>query len=332
MPDCSELAHPEIRWTAGTAGDFSRLRDFLVLNSPESGLTELLAAWNNRHLQVPDAPKLLNVEPTNHCNLKCIMCPRDKMTRAQGRMSLELFQQILHQASVQGVEQIVLNGYGEPFLHPEIFTMLKLLRNSGVQGRMYTNAQLLKPEYIEKLSAFPPHHLTISLDGFSQKTYEKIRRNGQYERVIANLEDLLQSRKSWAQTMKITLQQIQMPETKSESEGFKDFWQGRVDEISLPAMHNWGGHFADTERSLLQSRVRFPCKELWRTMMIFWDGRVSICCAAFDDDLIVGDLQKESLDEIWQGDKYRELRRLHAENRAGEIALCRHCDMWKYYG
>lgn len=326
-----ELAHPEIRWTLGTAEDFSLLSNFLTAYSPSLSLKELLDAWNNRHLALANAPKLLNIEPSNYCNLKCIMCPRDKMTRPQGKMSMELFSSILTQAAEMGIEQIVLTGYGEPFLHPDIFQMLKLLRQSGLQSRMYTNAQLLCPDYIDKLSSNPPCHLTISLDGINPQTYEKIRRNGNFHKVMDNLNYLLESRKSWALPMKISLRITQMPETSSDIDHYLQFWQERIEEIELVPMHNWGGQ-VDGYRHMPDQSLRFPCKELWRTMAIFWDGRVTICCAAFDDHLIVGDLKKESLQNIWTGKGYTALRKLHATNKADQIELCRSCDVWQTYG
>jgi sulfatase maturation enzyme AslB (radical SAM superfamily) len=41
-------------------------------------------------LTVSGFPKYLVIEPTNRCNLNCIMCPRGEMTRSQGFMDFEL--------------------------------------------------------------------------------------------------------------------------------------------------------------------------------------------------------------------------------------------------
>jgi MoaA/NifB/PqqE/SkfB family radical SAM enzyme len=69
--------------------------------------------------RVPGLPRILMIEPTNECNLRCPLCPTGAGTlrRPKGFMALELYRSIL--AELDGaLERLMLYNYGEPFLHP----------------------------------------------------------------------------------------------------------------------------------------------------------------------------------------------------------------------
>ena len=56
------------------------------------------------------------------------------------------------------------------------------------------------------------------------------------------------------------------------------------------------------------------------------DGRVFPCCQSYMlDGEPVGDLRESALEDIFNSDEMRRLRRLHAEGRAGEIDMCARC-------
>ncbi|HVD91108.1 MAG TPA: SPASM domain-containing protein, partial [Vicinamibacterales bacterium] len=55
------------------------------------------------------------------------------------------------------------------------------------------------------------------------------------------------------------------------------------------------------------------------------DGRVSLCCADFDGRTILGDVNGASIEEIWNGEPYREARRLHLESGGPDV--CQSCDL-----
>jgi len=53
----------------------------------------------------------IRVEPTNICNGKCIMCPREKMKRPQGILDVGLYRRIVDQAVEAGARQISLENW-----------------------------------------------------------------------------------------------------------------------------------------------------------------------------------------------------------------------------
>jgi radical SAM protein with 4Fe4S-binding SPASM domain len=150
---------------------------------------------------------------------------------------------------------------------------------------------------------------------------------------MKNLHTLLSIREEYPDIdMKVSLQIIRMDETETEIEEFKASWSDRVDEISIPNVHNWGGVFEEAGPLRGQELERFPCRELWRTMMVFCDGSTSICCAVFDNNMNMGNAKDKSLREIWTSPEYQRLRKLHLDGKYDQIDICKDCNMWKVQG
>ena len=331
------LNRPEVRWTTGSSKDFQTTKELLNTvraDSPEiPELNSLINSYNQIMVNHLPMPTMVNIEPTNKCNLKCIMCPRDEMERTLGVMELDVYKKVIDQCVESGVTQITLNGYGEPFIAKQIFEMIDYTMRSSLNLKINTNGHYLNSKNIEKLLDNPPHHLSISLDGATKETYEKVRVNGRFERLMSNLEALLIAReKRGNHSMKITLQIIRMDETEQEIEDFVNQWKDRVDEISIPNVHNWGGQFEEAGNLSKMKVDRFPCKELWRTMMVFQDGSTSICCAVFDNNMNMGNINNQHLSDIWQSENYNQLRQHHLDGNYHLIDICKDCNMWKAYG
>lgn len=335
QPQTAELSRPELRWTTGTSQDCQLVSKMLETANREdlSSLRAMMKVHEKIQTDYLPMPTMVNIEPTNKCNLKCVMCPRDEMERSLGTMSMDTFRKVADECAEMGVNLITLNGYGEPFISDNIFEMIDYAMRIGLQVKINTNGHYLNEKNVNRLLMSPPTHLSISLDGATKETYEKVRIRGNFERVMKNLETLLELRRlNPHSTMKVSLQIIRMDETEEEIEQFKSEWKDRVDEISIPNVHNWGGVFKESGALGEQNLNRFPCRELWRTMMVFCDGSTSICCAVFDDNMNMGNIAQKSLKEIWKGSDYQKLRELHLSGRYDEIDICKDCNMWKVQG
>ena len=332
------LNRPEVRWTTGSESDHTLVNNLLtdVATEPQNmpSLKNLMLGYNQLMQHHIPSPTMVNIEPTNKCNLKCIMCPRDKMERSLGVMDLETFKRVIDQCVETGVTHITLNGYGEPFIAKQIFEMITYTMQSSLNLKINTNGHYLNPKNIDKLLDNPPSHLSISLDGATKETYEKVRVNGRFDRLMSNLTALLDAKAAREDhPMKVTLQIIRMDETEEEIQEFVDQWKDRVDEISIPNVHNWGGLYEESGNLEKMDVKRVPCKELWRTMMVFEDGSTSICCAVFDNkNMNMGNIKERHLSEIWRSEEYNKLRQHHIDGNFHLIDICKDCNMWKSYG
>jgi len=72
---------------------------------------------------------------------------------------------------------------------------------------------------------------------------------------------------------------------------------------------------------------KFCCPQLWQRMFIHPDGVVSVCCVDSDRSLNMGNIFKNSVEEIWNGPRYNALRDLHASGRIDEVPICANCHL-----
>lgn len=139
-------------------------------------------------------PKYMQIEPVGQCNLRCQMC--SIQFRQDGPpygppafMAFETFTNIIDQ--FKGLEDLHLQGLGEPMMHPRFFDMVEYAAQKGVKVSTNSNLTLLNERRAERCIKSGLDTLAISIDGVSAETYERIRVRAHFERVVGNLERLL---------------------------------------------------------------------------------------------------------------------------------------------
>ena len=143
---------------------------------------------DERRTILKSAPRRLAFELTNACNLNCIMCGRNavKFTPTFFKLEwLEKFSPIMNK-----VEEVSLFGWGEPTVHPHFTEILRRLDEFPVRKYFCTNGMKLG----ELKDALFNHHvdiIAISLDGARAETNNKIRRGGNFDKVVGNLKAIV---------------------------------------------------------------------------------------------------------------------------------------------
>jgi len=84
------------------------------------------------------------------------------------------------------------------------------------------------------------------------------------------------------------------------------------------------GTRAPTHRYTIKNPLHNRCFRMWSSSVITWDGKVVPCCFDKDADHCMGDLNEQSFEEIWRGERYREFRKKILRNRKS-IDICRNC-------
>ncbi|KPK42815.1 MAG: hypothetical protein AMJ78_01060 [Omnitrophica WOR_2 bacterium SM23_29] len=268
-----------------------------------------------KSLVVPPTPLHVDIELTNICDLNCIMCERKFMRRKKGKMSLKMFQHIIQECNKAGVDSAKLNLWGESTLHKQLIDMVQYAKeNSPLILQFNTNANQLTHSISEGLISSGLDKLTISLDGVTKKTYEKIRCGGNFDLVMSNIEALLYLKKKMNSIFpQVTLQIIQMKNNEDEILGFVDYWKDKVDRISVTRIGATIDYDEIMKLSIEKSKSkrRVPCLQLWRRLSVFWDGAVTVCCCDYDGFLTIGDIKRNNLVELWRSKKLNALRERH---------------------
>src|SRR3989344_2984344 len=95
-------------------------------------------------------PQKASIELTNHCNLKCVMCPHPIMTRDKGIMDFNLFCRIIDQLKGK-TEFVYLYGIGESLLIKNFFDYADYAVKSELSTCLSTNITVMNETIAEKL-------------------------------------------------------------------------------------------------------------------------------------------------------------------------------------
>lgn len=139
-------------------------------------------------------PRFLQIEPVGRCNLRCRMCPVSLRpdARPDALLAFDTFVRLVE--AFPGLEELQLQGLGEPLMHPQFFAMVRHAADRGIAVSTNTNLTLLTPRRARQCVESGLAHLHASIDGATRATYEFVRRGANFAKVLRNLDRLVQCR------------------------------------------------------------------------------------------------------------------------------------------
>ncbi|OGR90071.1 MAG: hypothetical protein A2V88_08235 [Elusimicrobia bacterium RBG_16_66_12] len=159
-------------------------------------LVEFQAGRGARRMPI-GKPYWLTVDPTNFCQLKCPFCPTGagRGVRDKASLSLEHFQHLMDALGPTLIHIDFMN-WGEPLLNKDLWAMVALAKERGIDTMVSTNFNLLREGEADAILDSGLDRLVMSIDGLEQATYGKYRVGGDFAQVIANLKTLVARRRA----------------------------------------------------------------------------------------------------------------------------------------
>ena len=289
-------------------------------------------------------PYILTIEPTNRCNLNCPQCVTGagKLNRATGRMSFATFQQIIDELS-ETLCYLVLFNQGEPFLHDELIDFIRYANKKKIYVITSTNGHFLTaPNISEKLVKSGLDSIIISVDGADDKTYNKYRTGGNFDKVIKGVKKLVHYKKlSDKKNPKIFLQFLIMKHNEHQHEKIKFLAKElKVDKVLfktvqvenyeqaikfLPENKKWSRYTLNNNKLQLKYPTNSACSRLWTSSTILCDGTVVPCCFDKNGNYAFGFIKnRQFFEQIWRSEKYVRFR-LNILRQRESIDLCTNC-------
>lgn len=277
-------------------------------------------------------PFRVMVENTNVCNSKCVFCPHPIMQRRQGFMSRELFEKVARECRDLNIDYFTIYGFGEPLIDPDFVARVKFAKSLGLKRvTTNTNAELLSEEKSRQLIAAGLDEIYISFDAASAPTYQKVRPTLSFDKIERNIKNLMAIRKKSGKTKpEVILSFVESDANKQEVKEFIAKWKDIVDNISISIIHNWTGKIETGSVNSGRWR-RDPCRLLWTDMVISWNGDVPLCCNDYENKLILGSINKNSISEIWGGEILSVVRRDHLAGTFNGNPVCDRCEYNFHY-
>jgi len=292
----------------------------------------LYVEYIRRKTVVKNLPVRLWIELSSECNLKCVMCPnKDLPSEQKGYMDFEVFKKLVDEAQ-QYIFDVSLLHRGESLLHPEFVKFLHYVTKYEWRTKLHTNGTVLTKELSKEIIKSGLYRISFSFDGYSPKTYEKIRVGAKFNEVVENIKNLLILKKEMNSKYPIVaIELIDFPNSEiSDIEKRKEFLKNfevlNLNELVIKKIHNWAGYVR-----LKNKKIKFtPCTFLWHGIIVLWNGRAMPCSQDFFEYYPLENIKDMSLKEIWNGKRLVNLREKHVKKDIADLETCNNCDrVWR---
>lgn len=276
------------------------------------------------------APLTLYIEPTNVCNFRCRCCPiglDDYAERSSGRRYLTSVDRIRDGVrELGGVKVIQWYVLGEPLSNVRTPRFISEFNGLAERQVLTTNGSLLSGARAKELLNSGLDYLRVSVYGTDQADHEAETRNKSVtldliERNVANFCRLRGSYKK----PHVYVKMLDAGEAKNEQ--FRRRFDPIADEVEVEARMNWNGsaEFGGGAPSGVKQACPFP----FYTLVIHADLKVSPCCVDWDRRQIIGDLNEQTLQQIWDGEQMQRLRLSHLRRERHCLDGCSTCEYFR---
>lgn len=272
---------------------------------------------------VLDYPLNVDIELSTVCNLHCPMCytKLDEFRKNvyHGFMEFDLFKKIIDE--IKGhVPAIRLSLRGEPTLHPDFIKCIYYAKQAGIKEvSTLTNGSKLTPEFFEKMMLAGIDWITISIDGLGEQ-YEKIRKPLKFSDTLQKLRDIYEIKQKYESHRPVIKVQSIWPAIRGNTEDFYNMLSPYVDLIAFNPLIEYSDFDAE-----LVYEDGFSCPQHYQRLVIGVDGKVMPCSNDEMSQLIIGNVNYQSVYDVWHGEALNNLREKHRNGEFKEIGLCKRC-------
>ncbi len=283
--------------------------------------------FNSVYRITEPVPRLM-LEGTDQCNLSCEFCSNKDIRRHKKEMDKEIFYRAVDQYVDMGGKTLRPYSTGEPLMGKNFMDFITYACSRGLEVRFTSNGQLLTEKVSRQLLDLGVQSINRSIEGTSADEYESIRTGGSFDRVRNNLATLLEMRKKTGLKRPcIRIQTVLSNDQENTAyiNKFRHVWGNYCDSIIFNSCGTQGGNQAE-DGYKVHMENRTVCDFFFNLLCINNDGTVSCCCVDYKRELVVGDIKKQTLDEIWKGDKMKYFRKMARQKKYEKIATtCAAC-------
>lgn len=276
-------------------------------------------------LDKQEAPYCIQIELALGCNLQCSFCGLNGIQERPNHniksMTLETAEIVAKRIAESGWNpRLEFARRGEPTMNPDAVEIIRIFRkyNPKLQIMITSNGGglLRKPGIMPNIRAFFEAGLNIlALDD-----YESVRIVPKVREAMRGVNDL--------KVYEYPDEPDGNPHRRHKP-GTQFVTLLRDISIAVKGVHsklnNHAGHGAD-----INMNFNKPCAKPFREIGINWDGTIDICCIDWASEYRIGSLVDNSLEEIWQSEKFQAARLYLIRGQRHQMRPCRGCDHPSY--
>ena len=246
-----------------------------------------------------EAPKIIVIDVTNSCNLRCPVCPVTiAMSRKRGMMDMETFEKIIGDFEDAAEKpEIFFNFSGEPTLNPMLPALVARAHDAGHETFLSTNCTKLCERLSEELIEAGLGRVYLCMDGFDKEAQEAYRVRSDFDEVKRNIETFVRTRDRLGaenplcilQTLLTSYSENQVDDITAWAKEigidkirFKTFSVGTyTNEEEKQAAEEFLPNSPELRRNVAHT-VSKLCDEPVDATLVFWDGSLGLCCIDYD--------------------------------------------------
>jgi MoaA/NifB/PqqE/SkfB family radical SAM enzyme len=205
-----------------------RLHALIAVHLPILLRTAWIRLFPSFHPLLAPRPSAAWINPTDNCNLRCVMCGQWREVK-KDELTTEEWKDAIRQIRDEGIDTLGLNG-GEPLLRKDLAEIAGFASSLGMKPMLITNGSLLDGARLDELIGAGVRHVSLSIDGVGAD-YEKVRGR---EWALAQRAARLLCAAFHSGRVDANLAFVLMRETLGNLEAFRPFRR----ELGLPMIVN----------------------------------------------------------------------------------------------
>ena len=254
---------------------------------------------------------ILQLETTNICQANCAFCQHSNF-KEFGTMTDALYKKIIDEATyLPGLQTLIPMLTGEPFCDKQIIERIKYARESLplVFIQLYTNGSLLSFDNLLRLKEMPNFSLSISLNGLNPETRQRLMGLNDWKHVVQMAR--------YAEQIKLPYRVTMVAHPEIDPAEVRDFI--KVGGMALQ-YQSWAGQQYPYKRKRWTSCVR-----ALNHMTIRYNGDANLCCFDPFGKVSFGNLNNQTLEEIWESPARQEYVEKHKTGEGNKLPMCESC-------
>jgi len=302
-------------------------------------------------------PMTIEVDLTNHCNHRCSFCCwGEDIAVDKSTLDTKIIKKCIHDMKKLGAKAICFTGGGEPMIHKDFYQILTFTKKNELDCGLITNGSAItKEHYLELLNNL--QWIRISVSGGDAASYNKVQGKDHFERVINNIEMVAKEKVKKNNNIKIGIRMLVnevnlytlsklakrikninginylqiSPNQFSDDEG--KFWNGpdvdneikkteKILKTGNIELLTSSFEILSTSKEEQQKLINYPkrCYAHFYQITIMADGNVAFCKnARFNKKYFVGNLNKDTIANIWNSKANQEIEKWVRPNNCGLI-------------
>lgn len=269
----------------------------------------------------------VRIEIATQCNYDCIICARNSLSRKKEVMSTERFLYYINkiQQETSRYDTLTFSGFGEPLLDKDFLRKAEIAKSKGFSVLLLTNGSRLSVDLFKSLNDLGLESIRISFYGIKPESYKVIHNingNVSFEKIMDNLTEICRMKRK---TKIIFTYNIVDGINEEDLRGWINYWEPLADLLEAWKPHNWvdGRNY----RAVKMEKMKTCGRPFNGPLQIQVDGTVNMCCFDYNGKLLLGDLNYQSLADIFNSEAYKKIKGHHLTGDFNGCGLiCEICD------